>query len=164
MRADVTSLGYLSLTPISFDIFHYKHIPILEWSPSIQALHQSSRLLFWTIIIVACRHHPTHAHLLETLQESYERLLQSAICKAMHSVQTVQAVLIICLWPMPRLHQSEDPSWMFCGLAMNSALHLRLNEPTIPQQLADYDHSNAGKISVRSRTMTWLACFQISTW
>ena len=155
----------LSLTALySFDRHYYRHVPIFEASPSIDVLYRNSPLLFWTIILVACRYHPSYGLDSTMLNTPYKELLGSNLVQTISTVQSIQALIIICMWPIPTLRYSDDPSWNLCGIAMNAAMQLGLHKPEHVQVLYGFGSSNVVKTSIRTRTLTWLALFQTCTW
>ena len=146
----------------SFERHYYHHLPILEKVYSVSTLHQSSPFLFWTIVMCSARRHPTHTRLGEHLLPSYEGLLYTTIGKPIRSIQTLHAILLLCLWPLPVSNESDDPSWNYIGLAMNAAMHLGLHL-NCRQDLFGYDRAVADEASMEVRNMAWMACAQIST-
>jgi hypothetical protein len=81
-----------------------------------------------------------------------------------HDFRTIQALIIFCHWPNSGQRQSQDPSWQYCGVALNAALQMGLDHVR-PEKIEPGFHgrSNIQQISVYARHMTWLACFHIST-
>lgn len=146
----------------SFDRHYYHHLPILEKVYSMSLLYQSSPFLFWTIVICSAGRHPTHKRVGAHLLPSYEALLSTTMGKPIRSIQTVHAFLVLCLWPLHVVNESDDPSWNYIGLVMNAAMQLGLHLDC-RQDLFGYDSVEADEASMDVRNMTWMACFQIST-
>jgi hypothetical protein len=69
------------------------------------------------------------------------------------SIESIQAIVLICYWPLSTDRQLEDPSWNYCGLATHAALRLRLDRPG----------NNRDNTSLQRRK-TWLACVKLNCW
>lgn len=136
---------------------------MVEKFKSIDALHESSSILFWTIILVSSQWHPTQSHLYQQLVAPHQSLLSTVVKIAIQSVQQIHALILLCHWPVPLTRQSEDPSWNYCGMVMNAAMQMGLHQPGSRSELYGYGYSNAPRTSTEIRTMTWMACFSIST-
>jgi hypothetical protein len=82
-----------------------------------------------------------------------------------HSVDTVQALLIMCIWPFKVVRLSEDPSHFYCSIARQMSLQLGLHRPGQP-----YWPLRHGSLSGPSTVMmdeeirqsTWLACYVVN--
>ncbi|KAF2012860.1 hypothetical protein BU24DRAFT_259854 [Aaosphaeria arxii CBS 175.79] len=151
----------ISIYKIFANHFH-PHLPILEPTISIDLLHKTSPLLFWTIIavVLARRIKPDYAQLFSGLKASYVAQLNNDILNAPLPLHVIQAMLILINFPFPVDRQSKEPSWLYCGLAVNAALYMGLQKPTPIQSLR-----SIGVVpgALRARASTWLACFLSST-
>jgi hypothetical protein len=89
------------------------------------------------------------------LQTVFHRLLSEHIVKTIRCTYTIQALLLLCTWPMPVSRQSDDPSWNYCNLAVSAVQQIGIHEPV---------HAE-GKRSAHSIAYlkAWLGCFVIST-
>lgn len=129
---------------------------------SIDLVYRSSPLLFWTIVITVVSHCPeSFSHdMLADIQKPYMELLRTEILSAPLPLQHIQALLYLCTWPLPVEHQPDDPSWLYCGIAINAALYMGLNRVGLPPSLR-----SVGVLSGTSqaRAKTWLGCFHVST-
>jgi hypothetical protein len=136
------------------------HFPILDTRKSINAIHDMSPILFWTIGIVSSRFHGEHSSCFLELKEAYLELLSTTLVKAIRSVHTIQALLIICLWPLPVKKQIYDPSWGYCSLAVSAALQIGLHQSGSQWE---YGFHKLSARDVEFRTKTWLGCFLVNT-
>jgi Fungal specific transcription factor domain len=151
----------------SFDRYYFRHLPILDQVTSIEKLTSNSPILFWTILLVSCQWHPTLSYLYPSLAAPHEDLLYPVLHSAIWSIETLQALLILCCWPVPKIRQILDPSWNYSGLATNSAMQMGLHKPS-----STYDWFQTGvpttaqvempSETLRSRVLTWLSCFNIN--
>jgi len=148
------------LTKYSFYIFRHPHMPIVDTRVSIDKMCLSNPLLFWTIIVVSCCQNPQHGNLHPRLASPYQKLLSTALVNSINSLQAVQAILLLCVWPFPIRHERDDPSLNYCGLAISAAMQLGLHCPSYRNE---YKISKTPESKTHS-VVTWLACFQISTW
>ncbi|KAI9739307.1 MAG: hypothetical protein M1834_007520 [Cirrosporium novae-zelandiae] len=104
------------------------------------------------------RYHPSESHIFSELITPYQELLSKFLIKSPLSLFSIQAILFICTWPLPVRYQACDPSWSYCGLAINAALQQGLD--------SDHNSTEASNLSPRDlniRTRTWLGCFFVST-
>jgi hypothetical protein len=136
-------------------------LPVVA-SLSAQAAYENQPFLFWTIVtIVLCRlSEPENIALFGLLRAPYERLVQETVTDAPLPLYKVQALLLLCNWPLPTDKQWKEPSWLYCGVAIQAARYLSLDrQQTIPSLRVIGVTSG----SIRSRINTWLSCFSVST-
>ncbi|KAG4256058.1 hypothetical protein FPRO03_05006 [Fusarium proliferatum] len=136
-------------------------LPVVA-SLSAQAAYETQPFLFWTIVtIVLCRlPEPENIALFQLLRAPYERLVQETVTDAPLPLYKVQALLLLCNWPLPTEKQWKEPSWLYCGVAIQAARYLSLDrQQTIPSLRVIGVTSG----SIRSRINTWLSCFSVST-
>ncbi|KAM5356918.1 hypothetical protein ACJ41O_003564 [Fusarium nematophilum] len=142
------------------DVFR-PQLPIVG-SLSITQVYQSQPLLFWTIIIIISCHVPGQqsSELLQLLQTPYTKMLQGEILDAPLPLYKIQALVMLCHWPLPCETQSRDPSWLYCGIAIQAARFMSLDrQQTIPSLRS----LGVASGSIRARVNTWLSCFYVST-
>ncbi|MCJ1400630.1 hypothetical protein MMC11_003838 [Xylographa trunciseda] len=144
-----------------FDTTLDPHLPILEPCTSLYALYQSSATLFWTIVLVACRENPLYRHLYDKLAPFVRDKLSLKLMDLPHSLTTLHAILLVCLWPFPVRSQADDPSWLWSGSAVNIAMMMGLHKPGHEMEYGRPMRPHNGDI--RTRKATWLAVFQVST-
>ncbi|KAI1445472.1 fungal-specific transcription factor domain-containing protein [Annulohypoxylon stygium] len=148
-----------------FTTTFHPHIPILG-PISLKNIHQSHHFLFWTIVIVVALRAPlpTNENLFDRLYEPYMAMLRSEILLAPTPLSKIQALLFLCMWPMPVPHQRDDPSWLYCGIAVNAALYMSLHRSS-PRSGIFPSFYSVGVLSgnPRERINTWLGCFYVST-
>ncbi|TXC08706.1 hypothetical protein FocTR4_00003472 [Fusarium oxysporum f. sp. cubense] len=102
---------------------------------SAQAAYENQPFLFWTIVtIVLCRlPEADNIALFQLLRAPYERLVQETVTDAPLPLYKVQALLLLCNWPLPTDKQWKEPSWLYCGVAIQAARYLSLDrQQTIP--------------------------------
>ncbi|KAF4339294.1 transcription factor SEF1 [Fusarium beomiforme] len=146
---------------IVFAEYMRPRLPVVA-SLSAQAAYENQPFLFWTIVtIVLCRlPEPYNISLFQMLRGPYERLVQEIITDAPLPLYKVQALMLLCNWPLPAEKQWKDPSWLYCGVAIQAARYLSLDrQQTIPSLRVIGVTSG----SIRSRINTWLSCFIVTT-
>ena len=57
----------------------------------------------------------------------------------------------------------EDPSWHFCGLAVNSAMQMALHQAVETESFDGFGGKKESEVNRSVRAMTWMACFQVSS-
>lgn len=138
---------------------YHPHLPFKMTTESPDETHARSPLLFWIICAVTSNWKQ---------QSVMAPLVKTIISDAMHdrpyTVETVQALLIMCLWPFRTVHISDDPSQFYSSIAARMALQLNLHRPDQPYwplrhgsfhgpHMASSDHD--------VRRTTWLACYVV---
>ena len=83
---------------------------------------EASPLLFWTIIFTASRTLLSQQQYFPFLCSQLPGLLANFMNRRYHSVYTMQAMLIVSMWPPPIQRQSDDMRWMYSGIAMQMAM------------------------------------------
>ena len=146
----------------SFCVFFYPHLPILNPTISIAKVYESSPILFWTIVAITTERPvvPSHVVVSESLQEPFVRFFRSEILDAPLPLQTIQAITYLTMYPFPLRSQTNDPSWLYSGVAVNAAMYMGLHRAKHAPSLRSIG-VYAG--SPRSRAQTWLGCFLAST-
>ena len=142
----------------SYARFRHQHLPIVNTNASLESIYTSSPLLFWTIALVTCRHNPRHQDLYQALAAPYEGLLSTILVRSIHSLKNIQAILLLCIWPFPVRHQHDQPSLNYCSMAVSAAMQMGLHRPG---HSAEYNISDKTESNI-DKTMTWMACVQVS--
>lgn len=68
----------------------------------------------------------------------------------------IQALLLLCSWPPPFEKQTDDTSWLRCGISTHLALQNGFHMPSFAQEFRE---GGLTKVDIQGRTTTWLACF-----
>lgn len=128
----------------------------------MNTIHHTSPFLFWTIIaVVSARlYEGADNSLFDRIRVRYDELLKTEILNAPLPLQKIQALLHLCMWPLPVETQTQDPSWLYCGIALNSALYMGLHRQGPMPSLRSVGVASG---STQARANTWLGCFYVST-
>jgi hypothetical protein len=81
---------------------HYHPLfPILPDIASFAKTYDKCLLLFWTIMAIGSKRSPSSLNLYLPLSVSVPRLAADLNTTASQSLETIQALLILCWWPFP---------------------------------------------------------------
>ncbi|KAI1151080.1 hypothetical protein F4825DRAFT_462876 [Nemania diffusa] len=143
-------------------LFHPK-LPILV-SINVNAIYHSSQFLFWTIIIIVASHTtiPSAEDLFNQIAGPFQDLIRIEALQAPLPLPKIRALLLLCLWPMPVVSQRQDPSWLYSGIAVNSALYLGLHRSGPSPLYRGISSSLETPLERLERIVTWLGCFYVS--
>ncbi|KAK5061536.1 hypothetical protein LTR84_008080 [Exophiala bonariae] len=112
-------------------------------------------LLFWIICSAASP---------DAYRAQLEDPVRAEICQILDpstsTVEAVQALLILCMWPFPFVSQKSDPSFIYGGIATQMALQIGLHRPATDYPLNS--DSRNGKEDEDIRCTTWIACFIVN--
>ncbi|KAI0424384.1 hypothetical protein F5Y09DRAFT_142822 [Xylaria sp. FL1042] len=169
------SIGNVTVPPSTiieliqhFGYQYHHHAHFIQPIESLAHFYIASPLLFWTIVLLASHYHAEHGDLYEKLLMPHEDLLRPFSNTAIQSIHEIHALLLLCLWPIPRRVEASNPTWNYIGLAVNACMRLDLNKATLrdpiePQSNPPEHDQRPEKISIQTRRLTWLACLAIST-
>ncbi|CAM0139627.1 unnamed protein product [Umbelopsis sp. WA50703] len=87
-------------------------------------------------------------------------MISEITLKPVRNVETVQAILILCHWPFPYDSQLDDPSFIYCGMALHIGLQIGLHRPEYAYQFSS--KQDVLRSSVQIRRTTWIACFVVN--
>ncbi|RDW76935.1 hypothetical protein BP6252_04988 [Coleophoma cylindrospora] len=138
-----------------FKNFYYHHCPILNTNMSVMELYNSHRILFWTVVIIASRCHPELFPLFRKLESPYQDILARALLTPVQHIAQIQALILLCFWPLPVATQKDDPSWNYCGLLTNAAVRLGLHKSSMAGKTRNFTTKEDPAIISK----TWIACY-----
>uniref|UniRef100_L2G9U7 Binuclear zinc transcription factor n=1 Tax=Colletotrichum fructicola (strain Nara gc5) TaxID=1213859 RepID=L2G9U7_COLFN len=108
-----------------FEHFH-PYFPIVR-SQDPDKLYKLSPILFWTIIAVSSRRYAKDPGLFQFLVENLPKEVWNAVSNPPISISTINALLVLCTWPLPTIRFLNDPSASYVAIAQNAALLLGLH-------------------------------------
>ncbi|KAH8817145.1 hypothetical protein F5884DRAFT_243948 [Xylogone sp. PMI_703] len=156
------SIGDVTLTPAQtkerfrrYFAWYHQYLPFKMRAHSAEEVYAKSPLLFWTICS-ATSSWKLQSRLTAPIKDMVKDSLFSP-----RSIETIQALLILCVWPCPLSSLSEEPSHIYSGLATQMSLQLGLHRP-----MQAYSHLNdSPDPSIHStaevKLTTWMACFLV---
>lgn len=101
-----------------------------------------------------------HVELFRQLREPYVRFLREQILEAPLPLYKIQALVFIIEWPLGVETQTQDPSWLYCGTAIQAARFMSLDRQQMVPSLRSLGVA-AG--SIHARINTWIGCFYVAT-
>ncbi|AEO68572.1 uncharacterized protein THITE_2118139 [Thermothielavioides terrestris NRRL 8126] len=150
---EISAHDLLELIDIFFSRFH-PQLPFLTGKEQLIRDCVACPLLSWAVVAVAARASPSLEPIRPRLVWPIRRLASESILQP-RSLPVIQALLLLCLWPMPYASLIDDPSWMFSGIATQKALQLGLSRPFA----ALMQQTKGDEKAARSLRCTWIACF-----
>lgn len=140
---------------------YHPFIPLLNPAKSPDDYYEASPLLFWIIIAVAVRRFNSEPTLLSSLTGPVTRLLWTTLADVPQNYIVVQALCILCTWPLPISSTSSDPTFMLSGLMMQIALQIGLHRPSHAQDFTKF-RVELREEELKDRVRTWAACNAIA--
>ena len=141
-----------------FRIYFRRYHPYLPFSMcrAIEAIHEKCPALFWVICAAASTERAR-----SQFREPIRKLISDVLDPLKgNTVEMVQALLILCMWPFAFSNQRSDPSFVYSGIATQISLGLRLHRSAMD---ADYGKENGEhREDEQIRKTTWLACFIVA--
>lgn len=117
--------------------------------------------------MISCQLHQNYSTLYNVTLIAHRQLLSQEVLSALQSIESVHALLLVCLWPVPQEHHFDDPSWEYIGLAINSAMRFNCHKPLSQSSPIRgwkvLGGAFANDLNITTQHTTWLACFNIST-
>ncbi|CCD25236.1 Sef1p NDAI_0E04190 [Naumovozyma dairenensis CBS 421] len=132
------------------------YFPILHTNSAIE-LYSQSQLLFWTVMLTACLSDPEPTMYIKLASLIKQLAVETCWMRTPRSTQISQALLILCIWPLPNQKVLDDCSYRFVALAKSLSYQLGLHRGKFIQEFTRTQTSmpNAEKW----RTRTWLGIF-----
>ena len=137
---------------------HYvSFIPgIFTFDLSLPGYHERSPFLFWSIVCTGARRFANSDFFRESVSK-VRSLTGSSLLQIQDPIPTIQAILILCMWPLPVDTMWKDPSHALAGaayqLAVQNGLHIYRNEQDFRRIQIQEDHP-----SRVFRLHLWLHC------
>jgi transcriptional regulatory protein LEU3 len=107
-----------------FDHFH-PYFPVVRIRDPDRCYKQGS-VLFWAIVTVSCRRYARDEDVFTFLLESLPKEIAN-VSNPPFSLATINALLLLCAWPLPTIRFLIDPSTSYVSIAMNACLLLGLH-------------------------------------
>lgn len=161
VRSEDKELGGVRLTPAQvadlFRIYFAQCHPYLDFAVSTDPgiIYAKSPLLFWVICAVA-----SSTNVMLELQAGIANLVGQVVINPPRSVEVVQALLILCMWPFPFESTLADPSFIYCGIAHRISLQIGLHRPSLSQEFSS--KRVVLEVDEDVRKSTWLACYVVN--
>lgn len=119
----------------------------------------------WTILLVASERYEGHNDIYEQLYAAHDALVSEILHISIQKLEVAHALMILCLWPVPKLRNVYDPGWNYIGLAIQAATSLNCHHPLeAANPVAHYKGPGdtlAADLDPINQAMTWLYCYNI---
>jgi hypothetical protein len=125
--------------------------------------YAASPLLFWAIISVASRNYKPDPSLFASLSTPVQDMLWAAIPALPHAHSTIQAIIIISMWPFPIATMSKDCSFLLVSLAKTAAMQIGLHRPEVVQDFLRV-RTRFNPQEFQMAVKIWAGCFIASQW
>ncbi|CAG9996558.1 unnamed protein product [Clonostachys byssicola] len=89
--------------------------------------YEECPVLFWIVILTACRRYCLDEQLHSTLVESISKDIWALVSSPVMNLEAVHALLLICVYPLPTIRFATDPSTTFATLALHFCTQLGLH-------------------------------------
>jgi hypothetical protein len=84
--------------------------------------------------------------------------------KAIQQLDIAHTLLLLCLWPIPKLRNAYDPSWNYVALAISAASSLNCHNPMGTDSAASHykglADTSAAEMDPSIQAMTWISCYE----
>lgn len=146
------------LTMNRYFSFYHPSLPILSQPTSADDLYNSSALLFWTVMTTAARHDSPDFLLFPKLVPVIKRRLWMTIAEPPHTISSLQAMAIFCVWPLPCSSMPLDITVILAGILKSAAMHVGLHRPDILRDYSRAPHSITGE-ALREVIKVWCCTY-----
>lgn len=140
-----------------FFTFFHPFLPFLNPDRSPEDYYNRSPLLFWTIMALGARHYKADEELFPALTGPLMRLVWATLAEVPQNYHVVKALILLCAWPMPTSSTSTDPTFMLCGLMMQTALQIGLHRPSHSQDFSKF-RVELREVELQDRVVVWSVC------
>lgn len=118
-------------------------------------------------MLIASREHVRFTTIYHEVAAGHEGLLSRILGKAIQRIETIHALLLLCLWPLPQSQYFHNPAWNYVGLAVHAAVQLQCNNPLSFDKRQNmwpgFGLVPEYEVDEVDQAWTWLGCFQVGT-
>lgn len=108
-----------------FEHFH-PYFPVVRIREP-DAIYNSGPVLFWVIVVTACRRSTHEGGIFDFLVDAVRNEILGSVSDPPVSLATINALLILSVWPLPTIRFMKDPSPIYVSLLMNSCYMLGIH-------------------------------------
>ncbi|SMN20609.1 similar to Saccharomyces cerevisiae YBL066C SEF1 Putative transcription factor, has homolog in Kluyveromyces lactis [Maudiozyma saulgeensis] len=132
------------------------YFPIM-YTNSVTELYSQSQLLFWTVMLTACLSDPEPSLYTKLSVVIKQLAIETCWMRTPRSTHITQALLILCIWPLPNQKVLDDCSYRFVGLAKSLSYQLGLHRGEF---ITEFTRSQTSMPNAEKwRTRTWLGIY-----
>ena len=145
---------------LSYFTKYHSHFPILPEVETFILEYDQNRLLLWTVLAIASRQMADQPTLFSALVDPVRKMAADIYSHQSRSLRTMQALLLLSVWPFPFQQTHNDPTPMYCSLATHIGYSLGLHRPL---HKADFEEKVTGvSMSNLIDRKTWHGCFIVN--
>ncbi|CDH14240.1 related to Putative transcription factor SEF1 [Zygosaccharomyces bailii ISA1307] len=132
------------------------YFPIM-YTNSVTELYSQSQLLFWTVMLTACLSDPEPSMYIKLAALIKQLAIETCWIRTPRSTHITQALLILCIWPLPNQKVLDDCSYRLVGLAKCLSYQLGLHRGEF---ISEFTRTQTSMPDAEKwRTRTWLGIF-----
>ncbi len=120
-------------------------------------IFEKSPLLFWTIVTVGSRKYTQDPTVFSQLRQRIFKLAFEGLKLRQSPIQIVQALVLLCAWPLPVDHLYQDKVHVLAGPCMQLALQIGLHVAGVGQDFAR-ERVQAHAMEQAFRALLWRYC------
>ncbi|RFU34161.1 hypothetical protein B7463_g2163, partial [Scytalidium lignicola] len=124
---------------------------------AFMSYHAQSPFLFWTMACTGARRFHDVGYFQQAASKVRE-LVTASILQIQDPIQTIQAILILCLWPLPVDTMWKDPSHTMAGAAMQLAIQNGLHKFRHEQDFSRTQINSNDRNTRPFRVYLWIHC------
>ncbi|KAE8151098.1 hypothetical protein BDV25DRAFT_100090 [Aspergillus avenaceus] len=146
------------------EIFHlfFEHyaqfLPILDPQTSPNTFYAQSPFLFWAVIGVACRTYPRNPTLITSLARGIADMALLSPVSSSAPWHTIQGLLLILTWPMPRDNTKTDLIFPLSGMLLHTAMQNGLHFPMSSHEFTKIKIPAPSEEELIQRSELWARC------
>lgn len=106
--------------------YYHPYLPIVRMREP-DAIYNSGPLLFWIIMVTACRRTSHEGGVFDFLIDAVKADVWEAVSDPPMPLATINALLILSAWPLPTIRFMKDPSSIYASMLMNSCYLLGIH-------------------------------------
>ncbi|KAH8688725.1 hypothetical protein BGW36DRAFT_331149 [Talaromyces proteolyticus] len=143
---------------MDFSENYHRQCPFLPPFPTFLEYSEACPLLLHTILVISLGGKPEHVELFSKVVDSVRTMSYDSMKPEHLSLQSMQALLLLCYWPLPYSKRIEDPLHSFIAIATHMGYRLGLHRPS--HFAMDFENKTLldGNIAILGR-ITWAVCF-----
>ena len=141
------------------DLFITRYLPYfpIMQSTSATKLCNQSQLLFWTVMLTASISDPEPTLYIKLSSLIKQLAIETCWLRTPRSTHISQALLILCIWPLPNQKILDDCSYRFVGLAKSLSSQLGLHRGEF---ISEFTRSQTSLPDAEKwRTRAWLGIY-----
>lgn len=146
-----------------FGLFFSKYAPhmqAVEMQMEPNECYDQSRYLFWTIMTVGARKYTRDPTLLSQLTPHILDMTKNAAFSTEKSLNTIQAFMLLCTWPVPHQSIGKDITHILSGVLLQHTLSVGLHIFGVGQDFARIK-LRQDRAQLYSRARLWALCIVI---